>query len=79
MRPLGENVDKDTMKDLVETPALIGIVSNTEMRAIQKEVLCANPTTDGSDMFKELTEAQVSCLAYLYDCTCRGIVNDKLG
>ena len=63
MRPIDKNVDKDTMKDLVETPELLGIVSNKEMRAIRKDVLCANPTTDGSDMFKELTEAQVSCLA----------------
>ena len=46
------------MKQFTEAPELLGIVSNKEMRAIQKEILC--PTSDDADTFKELAEAQVT-------------------
>jgi len=46
------------MKQFTEAPELLGIVSNTEMRAIKKDILC--PKTDDADTFKELAEAQVT-------------------
>ena len=49
------------MKQFTEAPELLDIVSNTEIRAIQKDVLC--PTTDDVDTFKELAEAQVTQIA----------------
>ncbi|KAI0221069.1 hypothetical protein LSAT2_027510 [Lamellibrachia satsuma] len=58
LRPIDENVDSETIKNLMETPELLGCISNNEMRKIQKKVLCAELESDDSDMFKDLTEAQ---------------------
>ena len=62
LRPIDENVDSETIKNLTETPELLGCISNNEMRKIQKKVLCAELESDDSDMFKDLTEAQVTFL-----------------
>jgi len=65
MRPIGETVDEETMRKLVETPDLLGCVSNREMRTINKNVLCNQSQADDIDMFRDLTEAQVSYLTQL--------------
>ncbi|KAI0221070.1 hypothetical protein LSAT2_027511 [Lamellibrachia satsuma] len=58
LRPIDKSFDADIMNNLTETPELMGCVSNKEMREINTDVLCAKPEYEGSDMYKELTEAQ---------------------
>ena len=59
LRPIDQSFEADMMNNLTKTPELMGCVSNKEMREINTDVLCAKPEYEGSDMYKELTEAQV--------------------
>jgi len=60
MRPIDKTVDEETMRNLMETPDLLGCVSNKEMRAISKNVLCNQSQADDTHTFRDLTEAQVA-------------------